>query len=132
MLNISIFKDNFSLIILLFLTFTIFKIILITALTTMFKYELGVGIRTGIILSQAGEFGFVILALGQKNAIITGDIFQIILSVCLLSMLIAPILIPLNGRIARWIAKGYSKKSETLVKQIEGVGHDNKHTDNII
>jgi Kef-type K+ transport system membrane component KefB len=38
----------------------------------MFKYELGVGIRTGIILSQAGEFGFVILALGQKNAIITG------------------------------------------------------------
>ena len=80
----------------------------------MFKYELGVGIRTGVILSQAGEFGFVILALGQKNTIITGDIFQIILSVCLLSMLIAPILIPLNGRIARWIAKGYSKKSETL------------------
>ena len=30
MLNISIFKDNFSLIILLFLTFTVFKIILIT------------------------------------------------------------------------------------------------------
>ena len=25
---------------------------------------------TGVILSQAGEFGFVILALGQKNAII--------------------------------------------------------------
>ena len=35
----------------------------------MFKYELGVGIRTGVILSQAGEFGFVILALGQKNTI---------------------------------------------------------------
>ena len=130
MLNIGILIDNFSLIILLLVTFTAFKIILITALTSMFKYELGVGIRTGIILSQAGEFSFVILALGQKNAIITGDIFQIILSVCLLSMLIAPILIPFNGRIARWVSKGYSKKSETLIKQIEGVGHD--YSDHVI
>lgn len=130
MLNIDILKDNFLLIAFLFLAFTVFKIALITALTTMFKYELGVGIRTGIILSQAGEFSFVILALGQKNAIITGDIFQIILSVCLLSMLIAPILIPFNGQIARWVAKGYSKKSETLAKQIEGVGHD--YSDHVI
>ena len=130
MLNIDVFINNFNLIVILFLAFTIFKVFLITALTMIFKYELGVGIRTGVILSQAGEFGFVILALGQKNEIISGDIFQIILSVCLLSMLVAPILIPLNGRIARWIAKGYSKKSETLVKQIEGVGHD--YSDHVI
>jgi CPA2 family monovalent cation:H+ antiporter-2 len=130
MLNISIFINNFNLIVIFFLAFTIFKVFLITALTMIFKYELGVGIRTGIILSQAGEFGFVILALGQKNQLISGDIFQIILSVCLLSMLVAPLLIPLNGRIARWIAKGYSKKSETLVKQIEGVGHD--YSDHVI
>ncbi len=130
MLNINVFINNFNLIVILFLAFTIFKVFLITTLTMIFKYELGVGIRTGVILSQAGEFGFVILALGQKSEIISGDIFQIILSVCLLSMLVAPILIPLNGRIARWIAKGYSKKSETLVKQIEGVGHD--YSDHVI
>ena len=39
-------------------------------------------------------------------------------------MLFAPILIPYNGRIARFIAKGYSKKTETLMKQQEGIGHD--------
>jgi len=130
MLDIDILKSNFIIIVLLFFAFTLFKIILITGLTMIFKYELGVGIRTGIILSQAGEFSFVILALGQKNGIISGDIFQIILSVCLISMLIAPLLIPLNGRIARWISKGYTKKSETLVKQIEGVGHD--YSDHVI
>jgi CPA2 family monovalent cation:H+ antiporter-2 len=130
MLDIDILKSNFIIIALLFFAFTLFKIILITGLTMIFKYELGVGIRTGIILSQAGEFSFVILALGQKNGIISGDIFQIILSVCLISMLIAPLLIPLNGRIARWISKGYTKKSETLVKQIEGVGHD--YSDHVI
>ena len=130
MLNLEIFINNFNLIFILFFTFTIFKVVLITALTMIFKYELGVGIRTGVILSQAGEFGFVILALGQKNGIISGDILQIILSVCLLSMLIAPILIPLNGRIARLVAKGYSKKSETLVKQIKGIGYD--YSDHVI
>ena len=39
-------------------------------------------------------------------------------------MLFAPILIPFNGRIARYVAKGYSKKHETLIKQLEGLGHD--------
>ena len=39
-------------------------------------------------------------------------------------MLLAPILIPFNGRIARYIAKGYSKKTETMMKQLEGIGHD--------
>jgi len=124
MLNLDILGNNFLLIIILFVCLTLFKIILITLLTTLFQYELGVGIRTGVILSQAGEFSFVILALGQESGIISGDILQIILSVCLLSMLFAPILIPFNGRIARYVAKGYSKKNETLIKQLEGLGHD--------
>ena len=124
MLNLDILGNNFLLIIVLFLCLTLFKVALITLLTTLFKYELGVGIRTGVILSQAGEFSFVILALGQESGIISGDILQITLAVCLLSMLFAPILIPFNGRIARYIAKGYSKKTETLMKQLEGLGHD--------
>ena len=124
MLNLDILGNNFLLIIVLFLCLTLFKIVLITLLTTLFNYELGVGIRTGVILSQAGEFSFVILALGQESGIISGDILQITLSVCLLSMLFAPILIPFNGKIARYIAKGYSKKTETLMKQLEGLGHD--------
>ena len=124
MLNLDILSNNFLLIIILFFCLTLFKIVLITFLTTLFNYELGVGIRTGVILSQAGEFSFVILALGQESGIISGDILQITLSVCLLSMLFAPILIPFNGKIARYIAKGYSKKTETLMKQLEGLGHD--------
>jgi len=124
MLNLDILSNNFLLIIILFFCLTLFKIVLITLLTTLFNYELGVGIRTGVILSQAGEFSFVILALGQESGIISGDILQIILSVCLLSMLFAPILIPFNGKIARYIAKGYSKNTETLMKQLEGLGHD--------
>ena len=66
-----------------------------------FKYEFGVGIRTGVILGQAGEFSFVILALANEQNLIGGETLQIVLSVCLLSMITASFLIPYNGKIAR-------------------------------
>ena len=119
MLNIEVFIDYYPVIFLLFITYTIFKIILITFLAKIFKYELGVGIRSGIILGQAGEFSFVILALGQEQNLISGDLLQIILSVCLISMLFASFIIPFNGRIARYLSKEYLRNSEKLVNKIE-------------
>jgi CPA2 family monovalent cation:H+ antiporter-2 len=119
MLNIEVFIDYYPVIFLLFIGYTIFKIILIAFLTKIFKYELGVGIRSGIILGQAGEFSFVILALGQEQNLISGDLLQIILSVCLISMLFASFIIPFNGRIARYLSKEYLRNSEKLVNKIE-------------
>ena len=124
MLNIEVFIEYFSTIFLLFFIYTIFKATVITYLATLFKYELGVGIRAGVILGQAGEFSLVILALGQEQNLISGELLQIILSVCLLSMLFASLIIPFNGRIARHISKEYSKNSERLVKKIEASSED--------
>ena len=109
MLNLNIFIEYLWIIITIFIGYSLFKATLIALLTKAFKYELGVGIRTGIILGQAGEFSFVILALAKEQNIIGGDILQIILSVCLLSMICAPFLIPYNGRIARFLSKSYIK-----------------------
>ena len=119
MLNIEVFIKYYPVIFLLFFGYTIFKMTLITYLAKLFKYELGVGIRSGVILGQAGEFSLVILALGQEQNLISGDILQIILSVCLLSMLFASFIIPFNGRIARYLSKDYLRNSEKLVNKIE-------------
>ncbi len=124
MLNIEVFIKYYLVIFLLFAGYTIFKIVLIAFLTKMFKYELGVGIRSGIILGQAGEFSFVILALGQEQNLISGDLLQIILSVCLISMLFASFIIPFNGRIARFISKEYLRNSAKLVNKIEASSED--------
>ena len=124
MLNIEVFIKYYLEIFLLFFVYTIFKMTVITYLAKLFKYELGVGIRSGVILGQAGEFSFVILALGQEQNLISGDILQIILSVCLLSMLFASFVIPFNGRIARYISKEYLKNSEKLVNKIEASSED--------
>jgi CPA2 family monovalent cation:H+ antiporter-2 len=124
MLNIEVLIEYYPTIFLLFFIYTIFKATVITYLAKLFKYELGVGIRSGVILGQAGEFSFVILALGQEQNLISGDILQIILSVCLLSMLFASFIIPFNGRIARYISKEYLKNSEKLVNKIEASSED--------
>jgi CPA2 family monovalent cation:H+ antiporter-2 len=124
MLNINIFIEYLWIIITIFIGYSLFKATLIALLTKAFKYEFGVGIRTGIILGQAGEFSFVILALAKEQNIIGGDILQIILSVCLLSMICAPFLIPYNGRIARFLSKSYIKNSQKNIDKINDIGHN--------
>lgn len=128
MLNLNIFIEYLWIIITIFIGYSLFKATLIALLTKAFKYEFGVGIRTGIILGQAGEFSFVILALAKEQNIIGGDILQIILSVCLLSMICAPFLIPYNGRIARFLSKSYIKNSQKNIEKINDIGHNlNEH-----
>ena len=122
MLNISIFIDYLFIIIAIFTLYTFFKVILISVLTKIYSYEWGVGLRVGIILGQAGEFSFVVLSLGNDQGLLTGDLFQIILSTCLLSMLVSPFLIPLNGKIARFLSKNYLRNSQKVVADIEDTG----------
>lgn len=124
MLNLNVFFDNFWVILSILFAYTLFKTSLIALLTKAFKYELGVGIRTGVILGQAGEFSFVILALANEQNLIGGEILQIVLSVCLLSMITASFLIPYNGKIARFLSRSYTKNSQKNIDKIDEVGHN--------
>ncbi|MDA9097144.1 cation:proton antiporter [Methylophilaceae bacterium] len=124
MLNLNVFFDNFWVILSILFAYTLFKASLIALLTKAFKYELGVGIRAGVILGQAGEFSFVILALANEQNLIGGEILQIVLSVCLLSMITASFLIPYNGKIARFLSRSYTKNSQKNIDKIDEVGHN--------
>ncbi|MDA9085746.1 cation:proton antiporter [Methylophilaceae bacterium] len=124
MLNLHVFFDNFWVILSILFAYTLFKASLIALLTKAFKYEMGVGIRTGVILGQAGEFSFVILALANEQNLIGGEILQIVLSVCLLSMITASFLIPYNGKIARFLSRSYTKNSQKNIDKIDEVGHN--------
>ena len=58
LLNLHQIASNIGFVILITLGFILFKAFVITLLTRLFNYEIGVGIRTGLILAQAGEFSF--------------------------------------------------------------------------
>lgn len=52
-----------------------------------------VTLRTAAQLAQAGEFGFVLLALALERKLLAQDVFQVTMATMLLSMFIAPFLI---------------------------------------
>jgi CPA2 family monovalent cation:H+ antiporter-2 len=122
LLNLHQFASNIGFIILVTLGFILFKAFVIMALARLFNYEIGVGIRTGIILAQAGEFSFVILALAREEHVIGAHAFQIILAASLLSMILAPFIIQYNGRIARYLSKSYNRNSSDTVEAIQSIG----------
>jgi CPA2 family monovalent cation:H+ antiporter-2 len=62
-------------------------------------------LRTGIVLSQGGEFGFALLALLLHNRLIGVEFTQPLLAAITLSMLISPFLIRHNKSIARFMLR---------------------------
>ena len=121
LLDFNYLVHHIGLVLALLVAFVLFKALVIAVLTRFFGFETGVGIRTGIILAQAGEFSFVILALGLEQQLIGGDNLQLVLAASLISMVIAPFIIQYNGRIARKLVKSYIRNSSQVVQELDGV-----------
>lgn len=124
LLDFNYLISHIGFVLALLVSFVLFKAVVIAALTRVFGFEAGVGIRTGIILAQAGEFSFVILTLGLQQNLIGGDDLQLILAASLISMVIAPFIIQFNGRIARKWVKNYTRNSSQVVAELDSVGKD--------
>jgi len=92
--------ENWFLVLLLTTVPVLAKFVLVAALTRLFGATPGVALRTGLYLAQAGEFGFVLLALGALNGLVAPQWVSPVLASMVLSMLIAPFLIQYSNRIA--------------------------------
>ena len=93
LLNLSELLANLGWVLLLLLALLLFKAGIVALLARWHKGDWGVGIRSGLGLAQAGEFGFVLLTLAVEANLLTHNISQIVLAAMLLSMLVAPFLI---------------------------------------
>ncbi len=78
----------------------LFKFALVLVLVRLFGAGAGTAIRTAVWLAQAGEFGFVLLALGAGVGLVPDSTLQPVLAAMLLSMLASPLLIEQANRIA--------------------------------
>jgi K+:H+ antiporter len=75
-------------------------------------------LRTGIVLSEGGEFGFALLTLILQNRLIGAEITQPLLAAITLSMVLSPFLIRHNKRIARLVLRE-SGPAQTELARIE-------------
>jgi len=75
------------------------KFALVAALARLFRAAPGTALRTGLYLAQAGEFGFVLLALGADNALVAPQWMSPVLASMVLSMLATPFIVMWSDRI---------------------------------
>lgn len=93
LLNVQLVFEHWFLVLLLLTIPVLLKCILIVLLARVFGAPLGVAMRTGLALAQAGEFGFVLLnQIGTLN-LLEPMFVQLILASMVLSMLAAPLIL---------------------------------------
>jgi CPA2 family monovalent cation:H+ antiporter-2 len=91
--------ERWPLVLLLLVVPTLFKAALVAAIARLLGSTAGVSLRTGLYLAQAGEFGFVLLTLAQKNSLVPPELLNPILAGMVLSMLITPFIVMNTNRI---------------------------------
>ncbi|MDM0081227.1 monovalent cation:proton antiporter-2 (CPA2) family protein [Variovorax sp. J31P179] len=93
--------ERWALVAVLLLLPLAFKLVLVTALARVLGATAGVSLRTGLYLAQAGEFGFVLLALAQGQDLLPAWLANPVLASMVLSMLSTPFIIMYSNRIVR-------------------------------
>jgi len=93
MLDWRVVLERWPLVLLLLALSLAFKVALITAVTHAFGAPLGVSLRVGLYLMQAGEFGLVLLQLANQNGLVPPALFNPTLASMVVSMLLTPLIV---------------------------------------
>jgi CPA2 family monovalent cation:H+ antiporter-2 len=106
MLDWRLVFDRWPLVLLMLTLPVLFKLVLVTLLAWQMGATQGVSLRTGLYLAQAGEFGFVLLALAQQNRVVPDTLLAPVLASMVLSMLATPFIILYSNRIVMKLVAG--------------------------
>ena len=91
-LNLDFLRENPDYIILISLIIIMIKATIVFGLVKLLKYPLRVALLSGVLLSQIGEFSFVLASQGFKNNIISNDIYQTFIGASVLTFIVTPLL----------------------------------------
>lgn len=105
--------------ILLALAIIIGKTVIIMILSRrIIKSTNGVALRTGVVLSQCGEFGFAIMALAVSVNLLPHFESQLLLTAVVITMIATPFLVKYNGTLAKKLTGSYLENREKLEESI--------------
>ncbi|MEO5861225.1 MAG: monovalent cation:proton antiporter-2 (CPA2) family protein [Burkholderiales bacterium] len=97
--------DHLPWVLLTVMAIVIIKFAIVWSLVRAFRHTASVATRCGLILSNAGEFGFVLMAQAGLLGLLGEGELQIVLAAMLISMLIAPLAIGQMDRIVLYFCE---------------------------
>ena len=128
MLDWRIVLERWPLLLLLVTVPVLFKLTLVTALARAFGASGGVSLRSGLYLAQAGEFGFVLLALANSRGLVPATLLNPILAGMVLSMLATPFLVMYsNAIVTRFVSSDWLQQSLQMTSIARRSINANKH-----
>ena len=101
LLDFSLLLRHLLLVTVVLIGMLLLKAAIITLVTKWATHSWFKSVRTGIVVSQGGEFGFALLTLLLRDNLMDPALVQPLLAATVLSMVFAPLLIRHNRRIAR-------------------------------
>lgn len=100
LLNLDFVKQNILSVSVLTLFIIAFKAIIIFSILLVFKQPTNIAFRTGITISQIGEFSFMLLNMAKPALLISEENYQFFLSATVFSMLVSPLLFYAGEKLA--------------------------------
>ncbi len=100
-LDLFVVRDNLGLVLLLVVAVMATKAVVIAGLARLFGASLPAAIKTGLLLAQGGEFGFVLFAAAERGLLIRPEAASLFGAVVTLSMLVTPPLLAVVTRLKR-------------------------------
>ena len=91
-LNLDFLQAHPGPILLTSLTIILIKFAVVFSLVALMKYPLRTALLSGVLLSQIGEFSFVLASQGYRSQIISGAIYQTFIGASVLTFIITPLL----------------------------------------
>jgi monovalent cation:H+ antiporter-2, CPA2 family len=105
LLDFRALADHFVAVAAVFAAMLAVKFVGIFALGRLFGNPKPTALRAALALAPAGEFGFVLLSLAQREEALTPLTLQVVLAAALLSMLVTPLLLANMDRIVLYFAE---------------------------
>jgi CPA2 family monovalent cation:H+ antiporter-2 len=94
-LNLDFLRENTGYIITISLMIILIKATIVFGLVKWMRYPLRVALLSGVLLSQIGEFSFVLASQGFENKIISNEIYQTFIGASVLTFMVTPLLVSL-------------------------------------
>ena len=114
----SFFVENAFQVVVIVLLLLLSKAIVTFAVAKVFGYGLRTSWRVGIGLAQIGEFAFVIASVGLRSHHISAEVFALIISATVLSMMTTPFLFWIAPRLESRIGRIKTERPDGL-EQVE-------------
>jgi monovalent cation:H+ antiporter-2, CPA2 family len=116
-MNLDFISQNYIKIALLSIGLLSIKASIIFGLSKIFKFSTGVSFHTGLLLSQGGEFAFILFKLAQDQKIINSSTSQLLMIVVTTTMAITPLLSTIGGIIASKLDASQDMNLEDMNKE---------------